>query len=41
MSNSDITAKIEEILSSILSEKHDVKIKIKFVDREKTLNDER
>lgn len=32
MSNSDITSKIETILSSILSKKHNAKIKIKFVD---------
>lgn len=34
MSNSDITTKIEAVLSSILSKKHDAKIKIKFVDSE-------
>ena len=34
MSESDITAKIEVILSSILSKKHNAKIKIKFVDSE-------
>lgn len=34
MSNSDITYKIEMVLSSILSKKHDAKIKIKFVDSE-------
>lgn len=41
MSDTDITTKIEEILSSILSEKHNAKIKIKFVNRGKTTNDER
>lgn len=39
MSNSDITSKIEVVLSSILSKKHDMKIKIKFVDSEE-LQDE-
>lgn len=39
MSNTDITSKIEVILSSILSKKHDAKIKIKFVDSEE-LQDE-
>lgn len=34
MSDSDITAKIEDVLSTILSRKHNAKIKIKFVDRE-------
>lgn len=34
MSNSDIMSKIEVVLSSILSKKHDMKIKIKFVDSE-------
>jgi hypothetical protein len=34
VSDSDITSKIETILSSILSKKHNAKIKIKFVDSE-------
>ena len=41
MSNSDITSKIEVILSSILSKKHDVKIKIKFVDSEEFQGEQR
>lgn len=33
MSNKDIKARIEEILSDILSDKYEAKIKIKFVDK--------
>ena len=40
MSNSDITTKIEVILSSILSKKHDAKIKIKFVDSEEVQDEQ-
>lgn len=40
MSDSDITNKIETILSSILSKKHNAKIKIKFVDSEDIRNEQ-
>ena len=41
MSNSDIMFKIEVVLSSILSKKHDAKIKIKFVDSEEFQDEQR
>lgn len=41
MSDSDITSKIETILSSILSKKHNAKIKIKFVDSEAAKDEQR
>lgn len=40
MSNQDIKARIEEILSDILSDKHEAKITIKFVDKKEIICNE-
>lgn len=41
MSDSDITRKIEDVMSRILSRKYNAKIKIKFVSSEEKQNEQR